>query len=216
MSPGKPSLSAGSFVARDEREQLFVALAELVVEQGYERTAPEQVTARAELPHDAFDRYFDSKRECLLAAFEAGAEQALTASADAYMSSPGSWAEAVHAALAGLLDFLAGSPAMTRMCTVEALNAGSPALERRDRVLERFADFLEPGYAQRPDPPPTVVSEAISGGVFELIRAHAVERRIESLPQSLPEATVIALSPFVGSEQAERLAARPARVRMGD
>jgi hypothetical protein len=49
--------------------------------------------------------------------------------------------------------------------------------------------------------------------LFDLIRAHAVERRIESLPESLPTATLIALSPFVGSEQAEQLAARPVEVR---
>jgi len=131
------------------------------------------------------------------------------------MQTPGSWAEAVHAALAQLLDFLAGCPELTRMCIVEALYAGSPALERRDEVLGRFAEFLEPGFAQSADPPPEVVSEAISGGVYELVRAHAVERRLDTLPDSLPEATVIALSPFLGSAKAERLASRPARVAAG-
>lgn len=206
--------TAATFVARDERERLFVALAESIAERGYENAEPALVAERAGLPLP-FERYFDSVEECLLGAFEAAAEQAFAASADAYMQTPGGWAEAVHAALAQLLDFLAGSPELTRMCIVDALYAGSPALERRDRVLARFADFLEPGYAESPDPPPEVVSEAISGGVYELIRAHAVERRVESLPHSLPEATVIALSPFVGSEEAERLAASPARVRTG-
>lgn len=209
-----PSIAA-TFVARDERERLFVALAELIDERGHEDVAAEQVSERAGLPGDAFERYFDSVEECLLGAFEATAEQAFTASADVYMQIAGSWAEAVHAALAQLLDFLAGCPELTRMCIVEALYAGSPALERRDRVLARFTDFLEPGYAQSANPPPEVVSEAISGGVYELIRAHAVEGRLHALPDSLPEATVIALSPFVGSAEAERLAARPARVPAG-
>lgn len=206
---------AATFVARDERERLFVALAELIAEQGYDSVPAALVSKRAGLPHDAFERCFDSIEECLLAAFEAAAEQAFTASADVYVQTLGSWAEAVHAALAQLLDFLAGSPELTRMCIVETLHAGSPALERRDLVLDRFADFLEPGYAESADPPPEVVSEAISGGVYELIRVHAVERRVEALPRSLPEATVIALSPFVGSEEAERLASRPAPVPTG-
>jgi AcrR family transcriptional regulator len=207
--------AAATFVARDERERLFVALAELIDERGHENVATAAVARRAGLSHGAFERYFDSIQECLLGAFEAAAEQAYTASADAYMRTPGSWGEAVHAALAELLGFLAGSPELTRMCVVEVLYAGSPALERRDRVLARFAGFLEPGYAESPNPPPEVVSEAISGGVYELIRAHAMERRVESLPHSLPEATVIALSPFVGSAEAERLAARPARLAVG-
>lgn len=213
QGPGPAAVA--TFVARDERERLFVALAELIAERGYDDVAPEAVADRAGLPPDAFERCFDSVEECLLGAFEAAAEQAYTASADAFMRTPGSWAEAVHAALAQLLGFLAGSPELTRMCIVEALYAGSPALERRDRALARFADFLEPGYAESADPPPVVVSEAISGGVYELIRAHAVERRVETLPRSLPQATVIALSPFVGNAEAERLAARPARSSAG-
>jgi AcrR family transcriptional regulator len=213
MTAQGPSASAAvTFVARDERERLFVALAELIDERGYEDVTPKQVAERAGLADDAFERYFDSIEQCVLGAFEATAEQAFMACADVYMQTPGSWAEAVHAALAQLLDFLAGCPELTRMCIVEALYAGSPALERRDDVLARFTEFLEPGYAQSPDPPPEVVSEAISGGVYELIRAQAVERRLDSLPDSLPEATVIALAPFVGSAEAERLAARPARI----
>jgi AcrR family transcriptional regulator len=204
-----------SFVARDERERLFVALAELVDENGYEDVAGEQAAERAGLAPGAFARHFDSVEQCVLGAFEATAEQAYAVSADAYVQTQGSWAEAVHAALAQLLEFLAGCPELTRMCIVEALYAGSPALEHRDHVLARFADFLEPGYAQSPSPPPEVVSEAISGGVYELIRAQAVERRLEALPAALPEATVIALSPFVGSAEAERLAARPAPVPAG-
>ena len=215
MTARGPSPSPGvTFVARDERERLFVALAELIHERGYDNVTAERVAERAGLSPDAFERWFDGIEECLLGAFEAAAEQAYAASADAYMQTPGSWAEAVHAALAQLLDFLAGCPELTRMCIVEALYAGSPALERRDHALARFADFLEPGYSQSADPPPGVVSEAISGGVYELIRAHAVERRLEALPEALPEATLIALSPFVGSAEAERLAARPAGAPM--
>lgn len=215
MTADGPSLSpAATFVARDERERLFVALAEAIAAHGYEDTTPALVAERAGLPYP-FEHYFESVEACLLGAFEAIAEQAFAATEDAYSQTSGGWAEAVHAALAQLLDFLAGSPELTRICIVEALYAGSPALERRDRVLARFADFLEPGYAESPDPPPEVVSEAISGGLYELVRAHALERRVEALPRSLPEATVIALSPFVGSEEAERLAASPAPVHTG-
>jgi AcrR family transcriptional regulator len=214
MTPAGAASPAGTFVARDARERLCAAFAELADEHGVEAVEPGAVARLAGLAPDAFDHHFDDKSECLLAAFDAGAEQALRASSDAYVRTPGSWAEAVHTGLAGLLGSLSGSPAMTRLCMVDAL-AVKPVLDRRDRVLGRFADFLEPGFAQAPDPPPTVVSEAISGGIFELIRVHAVERRLESLPDSLPTVTLIALSPFVGNEHAERLATRPAGVRTG-
>lgn len=141
------------------------------------------------------------------------ADQAFTAAADAYMRTPGNWEQAIQAALAGLFEFLAAAPEPTRACVVEALHSGRPGLERRDRLLARFAEFLEPGYTESADPPADVVAEAVSGGVYELIRTHVVERRIDELPEALPAATVIALSPFVGSSEAERLAARPISLR---
>ncbi len=150
------------------------------------------------------------------AACELFVDQAFTAAATAYMGTSGSWAQAVHAALGGLLDYLARSP-FTRACFVDELHAGVAALERRDRALDRFADFLEPGYSQSPQGSEAlsgVVSEAVSGGVYELIRRRVAEGRIASLPAALPEVTVLALAPFVGPEEAERLAARPLPLRL--
>jgi AcrR family transcriptional regulator len=217
MSVGRPAaLVAGTFVAHDAREQLFVALAELLAEPDRGPVSPQDVSQRANLPRETFDRYFENVDECLLEAFDAGIEQALAVAANAYMKAPGSWVDGIHAALEALLESVAGSPALTRMCLVDVMHVGPTALERRDRALERFSDFLEPGYALSPDPPPSVVSEAISGSVYELIRSRAIERRVESLPESLADATVITLSPFVGSELAEQVAARSAGMSTGD
>lgn len=217
MGLGRPAvLTAGTFVARDAREQLFVALAELMAERDRGQISSQDVSERAGLPPEAFDRHFESLDECLLDAFDAGTEQALSATAGAYMKAPGNWADGICAALEALLDSIAGSPTMARMCLVEVMRAGPSALERRDRALGRFAELLEPGYALNPDPPPNVVSEAIGGSVYELISSRVVEHRVESLPESLPDATVIVLSPFVGSELAERLAARSAGMSIGD
>jgi hypothetical protein len=141
------------------------------------------------------------------------AEQAFSAAAEAYMATPGSWGEAVHATLAGLLEFLATAPDRTRACVLAATEGGPRALEQRDRTLARFVEFLEPGYAASDEPPPQVVGEAIAGGIYELVRAHVLEARIELLPNALPDATLLALSPFLGASEAERLAARPISVR---
>lgn len=199
-----------SFVARDDRERLFVALAELVVRYGHREVTPESVAQHAGLPPDAFETRFESIDGCMLAAFDAVADQAFAATADAFVHSAGGWPDAVHAALARLLDFLAGSSAVTRMCVVEALQTGTAALARRDRALDRFADFLEPGYELAEPPPPPITSEAVSGSVFELIRGHVADHRLDDLPRALPTATVVALAPFVGPREAERIAARPA------
>ncbi len=147
--------------------------------------------------------------ESLLAAFNSGAEQAFAAFATAYARTPGTWADGIQAALASLLDFLDGSPALTRLCFVDALHAGPAALERRDRALDRFAQLLERAAADSATPRPDVVSEAVAGGVFEVLRARALQNG-GALSEALPEITVIALAPFLGNDEAARRAAQAA------
>ncbi|MEX2025095.1 MAG: hypothetical protein WD993_08500, partial [Thermoleophilaceae bacterium] len=113
------------FVPRDERDQVFVAFAKLVARQGYGDVDVDAVAAAAGISRATFDEWFDGLDDCMLGALEATADQAFVVAADAFVRTPGDWAEAVHAMLAELLHFLAASPELTRICTVEALEAGA-------------------------------------------------------------------------------------------
>ena len=137
---------------------------------------------------------------------ESFADQAFAAAAAAYAATRESWTRAVHAAIAAVFEFLAERPAQTKACIVFDGGAGPVALARRDQVLERFASLLEPGFAAAVTPPPPVVAEAIVGGIYELVRNHVLERRLDLLREAIPDATVVALSPFVGPASAIRLA----------
>lgn len=197
------------FIARDERERLCLALAELTREHRYEDVQGALVAERARLPSDAFERHFADKEQCLLAAVDAVVEQLIEAVGDAYMRCSGDWPEAVRCALAVLLEFLANSSALTRLCAEDGIRLGPALMERRDRLLERFDELLAPGYAESPSPPPEVVSEAIAGSVLALISTGIAEQRVDSLPEALPLATVMALSPFLGTERAQQVAGGP-------
>ena len=135
------------------------------------------------------------------------ADRAFRVTVDAYVASAARWERAIPSALAGLLAFLAAQPEQTRTCIAVAPGEHPAALARRDQIVERFVTLLRPGFAIPAKPPPAVVAEAIGGGILELIRIHAEERRLEDLPSALPNATLIALTPFVGPEHAEQLAA---------
>jgi hypothetical protein len=137
---------------------------------------------------------------------ESFADQAFATAADAYASTPESWARAVHAAIAGLFEFLADQAPRTRACIVDDCGASPESLARRDRVVDRFTELLSPGFAIAESPPPRVVAEAIGGGIYELVRGHVLERRLRDLPAAVPDATVVALSPFLGAEAAMELA----------
>ncbi|HEX2071765.1 MAG TPA: hypothetical protein VHF90_08990 [Thermoleophilaceae bacterium] len=130
---------------------------------------------------------------------ESFADQAFAAAASAYADTPESWERAVQAAIAGLFEFLVERPRQTRACIEADCGAGPPALARRDRAIERFTELLAPGFAAAPAPPPAIVAEAIAGGIYELIRSYVLEGRLHELPDVVPDATVVALSPFLGA-----------------
>jgi hypothetical protein len=133
------------------------------------------------------------------------ADQAFAATADAYTRAPDGWEHAVHAAIAGLFDFLASHAAQTKACIVADCGASPDALAGRDRTIERFVELLQPGVGAVATPPPPVVAEAIGGGIYELVRGHVLELRLEELRDAIPDATIVALSPFIGASGAIEL-----------
>jgi hypothetical protein len=134
------------------------------------------------------------------------ADQALAAAVGAYAATSESWERAIQAAIAGLFEFLADRPAHIEACIAEDLGAGPEALAQRDRTIDRFVELLRPGFAAAAAAPPPVVADAIGGGIYELVRGHVLERRIDELPDAVPDATIVALSPFLGAAAAIELA----------
>ncbi len=134
------------------------------------------------------------------------ADEAYAATAAAYARAPGEWEVAVREAIAGLFGFLSGRSGETNDCVAAEHARGLPAIAMRDHDIARFVALLQQDY-EGPSSPPAVVAEAIGGGIYEIVRSHALDRRLDELPASAPAATVIALSPFVGSERANEVAA---------
>jgi hypothetical protein len=125
------------------------------------------------------------------------ADRAFAACANACSSSPDRWAGSVRAAIDALFELLSSHPDQARACLADD-SSGRDALARRDRMLDRFAELLRPGFAIAATPPPTVVADAITGGIYEIVRGHVLDGRLGELPAAVPDATVVALSPFVG------------------
>jgi hypothetical protein len=130
------------------------------------------------------------------------ADAAFAATATAYADAPGGWESAIQSALGGLFDFLAERPDQTAACIVADCGAGPETLAQRDETIARFVELLRPGFAASATPPPPVVAEAIGGGIYELVRNHVLERRLHDLPGAVADATIVALSPFVGMDGA--------------
>lgn len=129
-------------------------------------------------------------------------DEAFAVTASAYADAPGGWETSIQTAIGSLFGFLAQRPDQTTACIVADCGTGPGALGQRDTVIDRFVELLRPGFAASATPPPPVVAEAIGGGIYELVRGHVLERRLEELPGAVPDATIVALSPFMGVDGA--------------
>ena len=149
----------------------------------------------------------DLDHERLLADFDAAMEVALAETEHAFLVADGSWGERMRIALARLLDLAARYPDRARLCTLAVFEAGPAGLERRDVWLDRFAALCQMGYAGSGDELPRVMSPLAVGALFELIRSHAEENRLASLPDALATAVLVVTAPVLGRDAALALAA---------
>jgi AcrR family transcriptional regulator len=204
-------IAAHPFSVRSRRDRLIAAMANVVSEEGYQRTSVSKVVAAAGVSRNAFYEHFANKEDCFLAAYDATVQQVMARVREASRPSD-DWDRRLEAGFAAFLRFAAAEPALAWLCVVEVLAAGPRALARRDEAMRAFGRFLERSRRQHGSSavPPTL-TEVVAGGVYEIIYARILSRRTASLPELLPDIMYVWLAPFVGPEQAA--AARVACVR---
>jgi AcrR family transcriptional regulator len=192
-------------VAASQRSRLLDAMAEVVAAKGYTAATIGEVVAEAGVSRRTFYEQFESKESCFLAAHQAGLELLLHAIHDAVARLPrDDWRARAEASVDAYLGALADRPAAAWAFTVEALGAGTEALEQRARVLARWVAQWQTLHemARRQDPKVREVSEdelaVLVGGIEELVRDCLRSRGAEHLPKLSPRITQVALATLGG------------------
>lgn len=119
------------------------------------------------------------------------------------------WAAQVSAGLRAALDFAAAEPASAHVLTNDALAAGREGYARYERMLSHFGEQLLPGRGLRPAGAdlPEIIEKAMIGGIAMLIAQRLDMGRAAELPALAEEATQFVLTPYLGTEEARRVAA---------
>jgi len=205
---GKRASVSHGLVAHSQRERILDAVANLVAGDGYPALTVEGIAERAAVSLQAFYEHFTGKEEALLVAYEMGHARGLSIVERTY-AAQSDWRLGVREGIAALLGFLASEPAFAHLALIDVLTATRRTAERAVDGAASYAELLIPGAEQATDLalPPAVTIEAIAGGLFELCLTYALQGQIERLPELLPRASYFALAPFIGSEQAWRVAA---------
>jgi AcrR family transcriptional regulator len=124
-----------------QRERLFAAAAAVFARMGYAEASAEAISREAGMSKATFYEHFANKEECILALFDAAAAMVREAVALS-TSAAGSPEQRVHQGVQAFLTALVAYPDHARTLLVEIIGAGPRATERRDTILEDFADLI--------------------------------------------------------------------------
>jgi len=164
----------------------------------------QQIAARAGVSFTTFYKHFENKQDALLGAYDAGAEGIRGAVIGAIAAAP-DWISALRAGLGAALQWMADAPDFARVRVIEITKLGPAGFQRIDATLAEYYPLLEPAYELAPERS-RILTEAILGAITEVIYHYVLLEREAELPTLLPELTYLALAPFLGSEEAARVA----------
>lgn len=196
------------YVVENQRARLLVGIVTAVAKRGYNAATITAISEAASVSRHTFYDNFQNKEQCFLAAYDRAAEDVEAAIAAATQA-PAEWPERVKAALAALLDFFAPEPDLARFFWLEPLGAGEVIVTRHRESVRALVKLLIADRLPSPDVPPLskTAQEAVVGGVVSLISKRVNAGESKQLGQLLPDLLELLLAPYLGSGEAERLAA---------
>jgi AcrR family transcriptional regulator len=124
-----------------QRERLMASVTELAIESSPNDTTVAQIVAQAGVSRPTFYEYFTDREDCFLKALDPAAGELLGALELAVSSCPPQ--RAPGAALGALVDFARSDPGIARLLMSDSLAGGRPALDARDRLIDRSAQAIQ-------------------------------------------------------------------------
>jgi AcrR family transcriptional regulator len=198
------------FIVKNQRERIVDATAAIVAEKGLAGLTIPEIARRANVSHQTFYEMYPTKHDAFLGAQKVGLHQALAVTVQAYEMQGDDWSLGVAAGLRALLEYLASEPAHAHLTVVDTFAASPLAIEIRDTGLHAFAAYLQPGFHHSPGARsvPAIAPEAVAGGIWQVLHNHIERGRVQDIASLAPQLVYVALTPFVGSKEAARVARR--------
>jgi AcrR family transcriptional regulator len=200
LPPGRPTLSSAE-VARNQRERIMGATADVSARKGYTAATITDITTTAGVDRRVFYANFRNKQQAFLAVHEFGFQQLMATCANAFFSGS-SWPERIWEGILAGTHFDAAHPVLAHLGYVEAHAVGSPGIQRVEDSHAAFKIFLQEGYSHTKTPPPRSVLDAIAATIFAVGYHYARNGQIQQLPRLTPQAVYLVLAPFLGPAQA--------------
>jgi AcrR family transcriptional regulator len=190
-----------------ERDRLVAAISKTAAEHGYAGLTVERVISSSGIDREVFEAHFESCEQGLLAAQETFLGRLLQdATGACQLSAP--WPFRLRAGLRAVLSSLTEGAALARVLTVEADAAGLALAESRLVALDDFARLMRNGREGLPGAAslPAVTERLLVGGVASVVSERLLREEPTATPALEAELTELLLIPYLGPEEARRIA----------
>ncbi|MEA2378269.1 MAG: hypothetical protein QOK00_3158 [Thermoleophilaceae bacterium] len=189
-------------VEASQRTRLLEAVGRAVAERGYATATIDDVVGGAGVSKKTFYDHFADKQECFLGAYEAASEELLERVGEAHATQE-DWLERTRAGIRAYLRWLAAEPALARVFLIEVAAAGPQALERRERLRDRYAELMRERLV---DPEasrlPIEIFHAVVAAVDDVVVRHIREHGAEQLPALEPVLLYLQVALLAGPQVA--------------
>jgi AcrR family transcriptional regulator len=155
-----------ALVAASQRTRLLEATGRAVADKGYAATTIEDIVRGAGVSKKTFYEHFTDKLDCFLAAYEAASDELLEHVRRAQDAAE-EWLARTRAGIHAYLRWLAAEPALARVFLIEVAAAGPEALERRERLRDRYAERMR--ELQVANSVPDEIFHAVVAGADDLV-----------------------------------------------
>ncbi len=127
-----------------QRGRLLRAAAAEFAQRGYAGASSESISRRAQMSKATFYEHFDNKEDCIIALFDAAAETIGVSMGSATRRvGRGDPLRQMQEASRAFLTVVAQHPDFAQTLLVEIIGAGPRAAQRRDQIIQAFADLLD-------------------------------------------------------------------------
>lgn len=188
-------------------------MVEMVADHGFAAVDIVTLCERAQVGRAHFDRCFADLEDCFLGLHDEVMGE-LCARVDAACEGRNAWHDRVWAAGMAAMRYLQEDGARAHFLVVAVNGAGGVAQSRRDRIVQRIADFLDGGRGEVGGKRPVsrATAEIAAGAVYGTVMTKVQSGSVERGEEFLPELIYLATMPYLGARSAEdELAVQPLR-----
>jgi AcrR family transcriptional regulator/DNA-binding MarR family transcriptional regulator len=204
--PGQVRRGSRALHPELQRERLIASMTALSRERDWHGLSVHRICEHAGMSRRTFYEYFADAEDCFTSAIEHALQRIWDEVAEQVDAVGDDWADQVTAAIVTFLAALERDRSRAWMAIMEPLYGNGRARAARQAIVDRFVALLEsgPGDADGDRVPANTAAGTI-GGLWELALQHVSGGEdAVGIDEAAGSAIFLALSPFVGRQEAMR------------